>query len=84
MGTGENLETLPPVGGGPNEPLELSRNKYTSASCVEASIHCVPSEYVSIQAAVDIMSAGETVLVFTGSYSGFEVSKNASSKNNPI
>jgi hypothetical protein len=47
--------------------------------CASATVHCVDDtagptqEYATIQAAVDAAQAGDLVLVFDGSYAGFQV-----------
>lgn len=58
-------------------------------ACASATVHCVdvnpgPSqEFTTIQSAVNAAQAGDTVLVFDGTYSGFVVSRSGN-QNGPI
>jgi len=57
----------------------------TSSNCSPTRIRCVDvvagatREYTTIQAAADAASAGDTILVFDGSYVGFQITKSGTS-----
>ncbi|MBZ0111572.1 MAG: right-handed parallel beta-helix repeat-containing protein [Thermoanaerobaculia bacterium] len=60
---------------------------YVAADCASTTTHCVDDtvgstqEFVTIQAAVDVAMAGDTVLVHDGSYAGFRVSTSGTSSD---
>ncbi len=47
--------------------------------CSDSETLCVPSEFSDIQAAVDVVRAGQTVLVANGTYRGFRVTTSGTS-----
>lgn len=67
--TGDCANTPPPPPPPPPGPPG------SSLDCASANVLCVGAgqEYSTIQAAVDVASAGDTVLVFDGNYVGFVV-----------
>ncbi|MBT4762940.1 MAG: right-handed parallel beta-helix repeat-containing protein [Bdellovibrionaceae bacterium] len=69
---------------GSSEKFELTKDKYSLDSCSQTNVRCVPDEYSSIQAAVNAVTAGGAVLVFSGNYAGFELDKNNTSADNRI
>lgn len=62
-----------------------STNPPSTADCGSATTHCVGAgqEFATIQAAVNVATAGHTVLVFDGNYAGFLVSRSGTA-GNPI
>lgn len=86
--SGTRDATLPdgaiPDGGTPpsrdaGPPREDAGPPPMPADCMGADVHCVDDtagatqEYTTIQAAIDIASPGDTILVFDGSYDGFRI-----------
>src|SRR5262245_61997886 len=58
--------------------LTSSARTFSAADCSTTKVRCVggsSSEYSSIQAAADVSQAGDTVLVFDGTYVGFEINR---------
>ncbi len=61
-----------------------------SYNCANANIHCVDDtsganqEFSTIQGAVNVASAGDTVIVHAGTYAGFTVSTSGSSDSNRV
>jgi hypothetical protein len=48
-------------------------------SCTDTAVLCVPQEYSTIQAAANVASAGQTVLIADGTYTGFQITRSGTS-----